>query len=338
MPNKTLSEHAFHSFSFLLDLADQDGFFSIGDDRALMQRELPTPHADQLKLIVSGEALCLQQLVELQSLVQPVLEVQGFRVLSVAGSTHRVKVSFVVSAKQEETLVEVMESVANALHLEINLLSDTPTLSEPGLLVMDMDSTVIDIECIDEIAKLAGVGDKVSEVTELAMQGKLDFAESLNQRVGCLQGAHSDILHAVRQRLPLMPGITQLVSELKGHGWKLAIASGGFTYFADHLANKLQLDAAVSNELVIENNLLTGTVNGQIVDAQVKADTLRSLADKWQIPASQTIALGDGANDLVMMSAAGLGVAYHAKPIVRQKAAASIRFGGLDTLLTLLDE
>ncbi|TDF39964.1 phosphoserine phosphatase SerB [Alteromonadaceae bacterium M269] len=211
-----------------------------------------------------------------------------------------------------------------------------PTLSQPGLLVMDMDSTVIQVECIDEIAKLAGVGDEVANVTELAMQGKLDFSESLIQRVGCLKGTSVDVLQQVCDGLPLMPGVENLVNTFKSHGWKIAIASGGFTFFADYLRERLELDAAFSNELEVVDDKLTGRVVGNIVDAQVKADVVASLAEKFGIPQSQTVAMGDGANDLVMMKKAALGVGCHAKPKVRLEADCAIRFGGLDSLLALL--
>lgn len=229
-----------------------------------------------------------------------------------------------------------IEATAMALQVELVILESVPSLSQPGLLLMDMDSTVIAIECIDEIAKLAGCGEQVAHVTELAMQGKLAFSDSLRNRVACLQGAQASILAQVRNALPLMNGLQSLLEVLKTHHWKLAIASGGFTYFAGYLQQRLGLDYAIANELSIDNHLLTGTVNGNIVDAEVKADTLGRLASEWSIPANQTIALGDGANDLLMLGKAQLGVAYHAKPVVRQQAQAAIRFGGLDNLLWML--
>lgn len=241
-----------------------------------------------------------------------------------------------IESPDPEKLKAELEALSQALFLELTLLDKRPILTQPGLLLMDMDSTVIDIECIDEIAKLAGVGEQVSEVTELAMQGKLDFAESLNSRVACLAGLEESLLAKVRDALPLMPGIETLLTTLRANGWKLAIASGGFTYFADHLKLRLGLDEAVSNQLQIHNGQLTGKVEGQIIDAQMKAETLTRLAREYNIPVEQTIALGDGANDLVMMQAAGLGVAYHAKTVVREQAQASIRFNGLDTLLHYL--
>ena len=232
--------------------------------------------------------------------------------------------------------IKARKSIADfalAQGIEAALIQDAPTLTEPGLLVMDMDSTTIEIECIDEIAKLAGVGEQVAAVTELAMLGELDFAQSLHQRVATLANAPEQILADVAKNIPLMAGLENLISELKKHNWRIAVASGGFTYFADHLKELLALDATFANTLDIVDGMLTGKVLGSVVDAQVKADSLILLAEQYQIPASQTVAMGDGANDLIMMAAAGFGVAFHAKPIVLAQADSSINKQGLDCLL-----
>ena len=222
----------------------------------------------------------------------------------------------------------------NSAHgIESAIIDGAPVLAEPGLLVMDMDSTAIEIECIDEIAKLAGTGEQVAAVTELAMQGKLDFSQSLHQRVATLTNSSEAILQQVISTLPLMPGLELLVTELKKHNWRVAIASGGFTYFADYLKETLGLDAAFANQLDIVDGKLTGKVLGDVVDAQAKADCLQRLALQYDIPTSQTVAMGDGANDLVMMSVAGLGAAFHAKPIVKQKANTSVSNADLSCLL-----
>ncbi|MGJ8693532.1 MAG: phosphoserine phosphatase SerB [Thalassotalea sp.] len=213
------------------------------------------------------------------------------------------------------------------------LIQNAPKLAKPGVLLMDMDSTTIKIECIDELAVLAGVGEEVAEVTELAMQGKLDFAQSLHSRVATLKDAPISILETVKANLPLMEGLEKLVSELQKHHWRVAIASGGFTYFADHLKDKLSLDSAKANELEIIDNKLTGKVLGEVVDANAKAENLLSLASEHKIADSQTVAMGDGANDLVMMDAAALGVAFHAKQLVVDKADVGINHLGLDCLL-----
>ncbi len=226
---------------------------------------------------------------------------------------------------------------AQEIGCDISELAIVPNLAQPGLLVMDMDSTAIKIECIDEIAKLAGTGEQVSAITASAMRGELDFEQSLRQRVGTLKNAPAAILQQVRANLPMMDGFEQLVAVLKQHGWKIAIASGGFDYFADYLKQTYGLDAAVSNQLEIIEGKLSGNVLGKVVDAQYKADTLNALAAQYQIPSTQWVAVGDGANDLPMLHAASLGVALHAKPKVQAQAKTVVNFGDLTALLVLLN-
>lgn len=228
------------------------------------------------------------------------------------------------------------EEILQALKLDYASLNDLPDLSKPGLIVLDMDSTAIQIECIDEIAKLAGVGEEVAELTERAMQGELDFEQSLRKRVAALSGADESILTQVRDELALMPDLANLIGTLRQFGWKTAIASGGFTYFSDHLKNILALDYARSNQLEIVDGKLTGHVLGEVVSAQTKADILHQLSEMYEIETHNTVAVGDGANDLVMMEAAGLGIAYHAKPKVENIAQTAIRYSGLGGVLCIL--
>ena len=225
---------------------------------------------------------------------------------------------------------------AHDLEVDIAKLDFSPKLSQAGLLVMDMDSTAIQIECIDEIAKLAGVGELVSAITESSMRGELDFEQSLRRRVGTLKGAPESILQQVRENLLLMPGLVETIQTLQKYGWKTAIASGGFTYFADYLKTLLQLDFAASNQFDIEDGKLTGLVKGDVVDAQYKAKTLQHLLEKYGIDSQHSLAIGDGANDLAMMNVAGLGVAFHAKPKVQQQAQIVVNFADLTALLCLL--
>ncbi|AWP54097.1 TPA: phosphoserine phosphatase [Haemophilus influenzae] len=225
---------------------------------------------------------------------------------------------------------------ANGVEVDIAKLDFSPKLSQAGLLVMDMDSTAIQIECIDEIAKLVGVGELVSAITESAMRGELDFEQSLRRRVGTLKGAPESILQQVRENLPLMSGLIETIQTLQKYGWKTAIASGGFTYFADYLKALLQLDFAASNQFDIEDGKLTGLVKGDVVDAQYKAKTLQHLLEEYGIDSQHSIAIGDGANDLAMMNVAGLGVAFHAKPKVQQQAQIVVNFADLTALLCLL--
>lgn len=215
-------------------------------------------------------------------------------------------------------------------------VAELPRLQAGGLILMDMDSTAIQIECIDEIARLAGVGEQVAAVTAAAMHGKLEFSESLRNRVALLKDAPVSILDQVAANIPLMPGLTDLVSTAKAAGWKVAIASGGFTHFAGVLQRDLGLDHIESNVLDIDGDRLTGKVNGRIVDAKVKADTLAELKERYQIADKQTVAIGDGANDLPMLKAAALGVALHAKPVVREQAQVAIRHMNLEAVICLL--
>ncbi|HGO5823863.1 TPA: phosphoserine phosphatase SerB [Mannheimia haemolytica] len=230
-----------------------------------------------------------------------------------------------------------LREVAKTINADVSDLNIIPTLNQAGLLVMDMDSTAIKIECIDEIAKLAGTGEVVSAITASAMRGELDFEQSLRKRVGTLENAPESILQKVRENLPLMDGFEQMVAILKEQGWKLAIASGGFDYFADYLKQKHGLDFAVSNQLEIIDGKLTGKVLGKVVDAQHKADTLQNLATTFNIPPNQWVAVGDGANDLPMLKTASLGVALHAKPKVQEQADFVVNFGDLTALCLLLN-
>lgn len=239
------------------------------------------------------------------------------------------------ASSQFEILNATLKNLSETLFIDV-FVKPPLFIEQPGLAVFDMDSTLIEMECIDEIAKLAGVGEAVSKVTERAMLGEIAFSESLHHRVACLDGVNVDALLSIRKRLPFMPGFTLLINELKRTGWKVAIASGGFTYFADYIKALFDFDYASSNTLEVKDNKLTGKVLGKVVDAQAKADILQQLAKDNAIPIANTLAVGDGANDLVMMSVAGSGVAFKAKPKVQEQAANSIRFSGLEAVLYLL--
>ena len=204
------------------------------------------------------------------------------------------------------------------------------------LVVFDMDSTLIETEVIDELAIAAGVGEQVSAITERAMAGELDFIESFTARVALLKGLDESVLAEIAGRLPITEGAQQLVSTLKRLGYKTAILSGGFNYFGNHLQQLLGIDYVFANELEIVDGKVTGDVTGTVVDGARKAELLRNIAAQESISLEQVIAVGDGANDLPMLSIAGLGIAFRAKPIVKASAEQAISTLGLDGILYLL--
>ncbi|MEM9345583.1 MAG: phosphoserine phosphatase SerB [Planctomycetota bacterium] len=204
------------------------------------------------------------------------------------------------------------------------------------LVAFDMDSTLIQAECIDEIAKEAGVGDEVAAVTEAAMRGELDFAGSLASRVALLKGLDVHVLESVYERIKLMPGAIELFDALQTKGVKTAILSGGFVFFAERFADRLGAETYHCNDLEVVDGKLTGKTQGPIVDAQAKADHLINLAEQWGIPLEQTASVGDGANDLKVMAAAGLGVAFCAKPAVQEQADVAVNAKDLTELIPLL--
>ena len=205
------------------------------------------------------------------------------------------------------------------------------------LICFDMDSTLIQTECIDELAMRAGVGDKVKAITERAMRGEIDFKESFTQRVSLLKGLDISVMKDIADHLPITEGADRLMSVLKRCGYKIAILSGGFTYFGEQLRRRYGIDYVYANELEIdESGKLTGRYIGDIVDGKRKAELLKLIAQVEQVNLAQTIAVGDGANDLPMISEAGLGIAFHAKPRVKATAQQSINNIGLDGVLYFL--
>jgi phosphoserine phosphatase len=226
--------------------------------------------------------------------------------------------------------------VAGALDVDLAFQQDNMYRRNRRLVAFDMDSTLIEAEVIDELAKAAGVGEQVSAITERAMRGELDFSDSFRARVALLEGLDSSILEQVAAKLKITEGAEHLVTTLSSLGYKTAILSGGFTYFAKYLQKKLGIDYVFANDLDIADGVVTGQVRGEIVDGARKAVLLRQLAADEGIDLQQVIAVGDGANDLPMLSIAGLGVAFRAKPLVKQSAEQSISTLGLDAILYLL--
>lgn len=230
-----------------------------------------------------------------------------------------------------------LETLRTEHGLDINTLPADFDPAMVRLLITDMDSTLINIECVDEIADFAGLKPQVAAITEAAMRGELDFAASLRKRVALLEGLDVTVLERVdKERLRLNPGAETLVAGLKALNIKLALVSGGFTFFAERLQTRLELDYTFANVLAQANGKLLGRVEGHIVGAEAKAAFLQQLCEKLDIHPHQTIAMGDGANDLHMLGMAGLGVAYHAKPAVRAQTHVTLQHRGLDAVLDFL--
>lgn len=238
----------------------------------------------------------------------------------------------------QNTPLEAVQQFCAQQKIDCAYVEDKQLLKNYGLCVMDMDSTLISIECIDEIADMVGIKPQIAAITERAMQGKLDFAQSLRERVALLKGLQeSDLMRVLNERLKLNPGAVEWIAACKANNITTLLVSGGFTFFAERVKEMLKLDYAVSNTLEIIDGKLTGKVLGNIVDAQTKADELIKLREKLGLSTAQTIAIGDGANDLKMMSAAGIGIAYHAKPIVQAQATYALNHVGLDGVANLLN-
>ena len=226
--------------------------------------------------------------------------------------------------------------ISRTLDVDISFQEDNIYRRNRRLVCFDMDSTLIQTEVIDELAELNGVGDQVRAITESAMNGEIDFNESFKKRMALLEGLSEDVLQKVAENLPITKGAHRLMKALKYYGYKTAILSGGFTYFGKYLQKELGIDYVHANELEIIDGKLTGKYIGDIVDGLKKAEHLMAIAEKEGIHINQTIAVGDGANDLPMINLAGLGIAFHAKPKVKESASTSISSLGLDGVLYLL--
>lgn len=252
--------------------------------------------------------------------------------------TPKASVEFSVrgNPRNKECMKAEFMKLSTELEMDISFQEDSMYRRMRRLICFDMDSTLIETEVIDELAIRAGVGDQVKAITEAAMRGEIDFCESFRQRCALLKGLDVSVMQEIAENLPITEGVDRLMRILKKVGFKIAILSGGFSYFGNFLKQKYNIDYVYANELEIENGKLTGNHVGDIVDGKRKAELLRLIAQVENVDIRQTVAVGDGANDLPMISIAGLGIAFHAKPKVKATAKQSISTIGLDGILYFL--
>ena len=329
--------------SNLVELDMQAQFVPISDDRyqewveqqgksrhivTLLARKINSEHLAAVTTVTSDFGLNIDKIVRLSGRVK----------LDETEKLGRACIEFSVRGEPENPLLlkNALLELSSQYDIDVAFQEDSIFRRNRRLVVFDMDSTLIDAEVIDELAIEAGVGEQVAAITEAAMQGEIDFKQSFTQRMALLKGLDVSVLQSVAERLRLNEGAEHLISTLKKLGYKTAIVSGGFTFFAEYLQQRLGVDYVYANQLDIEDGLVTGQVSGDIIDGQRKAELLREIAGKEGLKLQQVIAVGDGANDLPMLGIAGLGIAFRAKPLVKASAEQSISNLGLDGILYLL--
>ncbi|WP_281802018.1 phosphoserine phosphatase SerB [Segatella maculosa] len=279
--------------------------------------------------IIAGQGLNIDSILRLtgrMSIKNPERNVRACIEFSLRGTPNN----------REQMQAQLMH-LASEQEIDFSFQRDDMYRRMRRLICFDMDSTLIQTECIDELAARAGVGEQVKAITERAMRGEIDFKESFTQRVALLKGLNAGVMQDIAEHMPITEGADRLMSVLKRCGYKIAILSGGFTYFGEYLRHRYGIDYVYANELEIDDdNKLTGRYVGEIVDGRRKAELLKLIAQVEQVNLAQTIAVGDGANDLPMISEAGLGIAFHAKPRVKATAQQAISTIGLDGVLYFL--
>ena len=267
------------------------------------------------------------------------LEIQNHdlrELAKLAGANHIERITGQAFRLKNASRRENVPEYCAEAELDFAFVDEMSQLADFGLVAMDMDSTLLAIESIDEIADMHGVKPQVSEITLRTMRGEIVFAESLRQRTALLQGLDQDALqHVYDERVQLSPGAEKMLQQMKSAGLRTMVISGGFTFFTERIKTKLGLDYAAANTLEIVDNKLSGKVLGEIIGAQGKADVLKRVREELGLKREQVIAIGDGANDLKMLGEAGVSIAYHAKPIVQEKATYAINHVGLDGVVNL---
>ncbi len=294
----------------------------------LLGRDITARHLAEVSGIIVREGLNIDRIDRLS----------GRTPLTPCNGPSRVCVELAVSGEltDEDGMRASLLRLTEEHEIDIAFQHDNVYRRNRRLIAFDMDSTLIQTEVIDELAKLAGVGEQVQKITEAAMRGELDFKTSFRKRVSLLRGLPESALNTVRERVPLMDGAERLTATLRRLGYKMAILSGGFTFVGRELQKRLGIDFLHANELEVRDGVVTGEVCSEIVDGAKKAELLEAIARQENLSLEQTIAVGDGANDLPMLRIAGLGIAFRAKPIVRSSARQSISRSGLDGILYLL--
>ena len=302
-----------------------------GKDRyilTLLGRKLSAKQITAVTHILAGQELnidAIKRLTGRQPLDESKLGVRACIEFSLRGTP-----------RDREAMQRELMKLSCELEVDFSFQRDNMYRRMRRLICFDMDSTLIQTECIDELAEKAGVGEQVRAITESAMRGEIDFKESFAKRVALLKGLDISVMKEIAENMPITEGVERLMFVLKRYGYKIAILSGGFTYFGEYLQKKFGIDYVYANELEVEDGKLTGRYLGDVVDGKRKAELLRLIAQVEKVDIAQTIAVGDGANDLPMLSLAGLGIAFHAKPKVKENAQQSINTIGLDGVLYFL--